>query len=131
MTKKEVISLRNELNKVLEKFNKTSDVKMDLGNAKFGTDVTFQLIGTKLDKNGNKLTKQSVAFEKFTSLHGLKLSALNYEFKHEGKKYKVLGYNSSARKYTIEYEINGEMYKCTPNNMQKIIKKSAPELLFT
>ena len=131
ITKSEVLKLREELNKVLEKFNQTSDIKMVLQNAKYGTDVKFVLAGFKIDKDGNKQTTASESFKRFSSSHKIKESALNYPFKHDGKEYKILGFNSKNRKYSIEYSINGEQYKCTPDYIQGIIKQSAPDLLFT
>jgi hypothetical protein len=88
-------------------------------------------VGIKLDEDGNKKTKISENFGKFSDIHGLKESALNYEFNHLGKNYKVLGYNTRSRKYSIEYSDDGVPYKCTPEYMSKIINQSAPESLFT
>lgn len=131
LSENEVLRLRAELEKVLDKFNETSNIKMELQGAKYSVDVTFKLVGTKLDNLGNKVTKFSKNFGTYSYKHGLKESALNYEFRHEGKMYKVTGYNKSARKYPIEYTQDGEPYKCAPSFIAKVIHKSAPELLFT
>jgi len=129
ISRNEVKKLRDELEKVLDKFNKTSDIKMELGNAKFGDEVTFKFTGRKL-VNGQIVSKESTDFLKFQYKHGLKEHALNYEFTHAGKSIKIVGYKPRSPKYSITYEENGRSYKCTVAFMQAMIKTSAQELLF-
>jgi len=130
MTNAEVTNLRNELNKVLEKFNKTSDIQVELGDASFGIDVTFKLIGAKKDKNGDIITKKSMAFLEYEYIHHIPSKLLNYEFKHDRSTYKIIGYNIRSKKYPIEYIKDGKPFKCSVQYMKDIIKQSIPEMLF-
>jgi len=129
MTRNEVKQLRTELENVLAKFNQTSNIKMELSNAKFSDEVTFKLTGRK-SVNGQIVSKESVDFLSYQYKHGFKEHALNYEFNHIGKTIKITGYKIRSPKYAITYEENGKQYKCTVGYMQDIIKQSAQELLF-
>ena len=128
MTKREVQELRSELNKVLDKFNKTSKIQMELQNATFGDTVTFKLIGSPVI-DGVVKTQEHFDFKKKLPYHGISELALNYKFIHEGDPIKLVGFDSRARKYNIIYEHNSEKYKCTIQHMKNIFKQSAPELL--
>jgi hypothetical protein len=130
MTRSEVINLREELNKVLEKFNNTSPIKMRLETASYGDEVKFKLIGSKVSSDNVLMTKKMLDFGKYQDLHGFKPIALNYKFKHQNKEYEITGYNTRAKKYPMSYSIDGVPYKCSESYLKNIIKTSAPELLF-
>ena len=130
MTKQDVINLRIELNKVLDKFNKTSDIKMTLKKALYADEVEFKLVGSKVSDTGNLITKKSLDFSRYEYLHGMKPITLNYKFKCGFDTYEVVGYNTRARKYPISYLLNDKPYKCSVYYMKNIIKINAPELLF-
>jgi len=130
MTKQDVIKLRTELNKVLDKFNETSNIKMTLKSATYSDEVTFKLVGSKVSDTGTLITKKSLDFSRYEHLHGMKLIALNYKFKCGFDTYEVVGYNTRAKKYPISYLINGKPYKCAASYMKNIIKNNAPELMF-
>lgn len=128
MTKTEVERLRAELNKVLTAFNKTSDIKMSLKNATYGTDVTFKLVGN-ITKNGIKQTTESANFIHYQSIHRIPIEALNYSFTHNRDTISITGYSTRSSKYPIQYLLNGSSYKCSTKHMLDILRHSAPEIL--
>ena len=129
MTEREVINLRTKLNKVLEEFNKTSDIKMKLGNGTYGDTVTFKLEGSPV-KNGKVRNKEYFDFKKNIHRHGISENALNYKFSHLGKTIEVTGYNKRAKRYPITYKLDDKDFKCSTQYIKNIFKTSAPELLF-
>lgn len=127
MTKANVEKLRAELVKVLEKFNQTSDIKMKLGNASFGTDVTFKLIGESV-VNGVTMSKEANDYKLYSKIHGLPEAALGYKFQYRNQTAFITGYSSRSPKYPVQYKMGNDRYKTTVAQMKRMLTQNAPEI---
>jgi len=128
-TRSEVKELRKDLEAFLSTYKGKYELR--LKNAKFGVSTTFQLEVLKetIDKNGKvKYPTEYKAYLDYAFIHELPKEVLNKEFKLSGKTYKILGYKSKARKYSILYSENGKEYVASPSYIKRFIQKAFPEL---
>jgi hypothetical protein len=128
-TRTEVKNLRAELEATLKEFGQKHGVEVDVGRITFGETFTTKLTLTK----GQSLRdiqnrKKAEQFEAHFHLHKIPSRFLDKPFTYKGKEHKLIGFNHRAKKYPIEYELEGKPYKCTVDYIVNIFEKVNPQV---
>jgi len=130
-TKPQVRSMRTEmeeaLNLIAAKYNSTAKV----GSISFGLQMTTKITFSQKTENEHgeySLTKEAQKLLGMLEGMGLKKDVLNEPFTYLGDKIRILGYNTRAPKYPIQFEKNGQAYKCGVSKMKEMVKENRPEL---
>ncbi len=131
--RKEVESLRDEIQNALEQIAKKHNLDFTFPSIRFGTDLNVKINFAKIESNkhGNfVMTKDAKTFLDKAEDMGLRKDCLNETYPYKGKKYKILGYSTRARKFPIQIleTTNNEKQKCTEKVLKDIIKETRPEL---
>jgi hypothetical protein len=129
-TKSQVKEMRTEMEKALNliaaKYNSTAKV----GSISFGLQMTTKITFSQKTKNEHgeySLTKEAQKLLGMLEGMGLKKDVLNEPFTYLGDKIRILGYNTRAPKYPIQFEQNGQAYKCSVSRMKDMVKTEHPE----
>ena len=130
-TKIQIKSMRKEmeeaLNLIAAKYNSTAKV----GNISFGLQMEARITFSQKTVNEHgeySLTKGAQELLLRLEGMGLRKDVLNEPFTYLGDKIKILGYNTRAPKYPIEFEKNGRGFKCGVSFMKTMVKENRPEL---
>lgn len=115
MTKTNIKNLRNEMNAELEVLAKKYGVTISVGNASYtNNNVTFKVEVANQNQSGLTLNKKATAL-----LEQVKLRKLNFTLGSvivlQGREFKVVGFNTRAKKFPIEIQglDDNLKYKCS------------------
>jgi hypothetical protein len=121
-TSQDATNIRKDIQKALKEVAEKYNAEISLGNIHYGDDLRVKLVFYK--KSGNRvLTPQLRAYKARADDMNLPLELLDETFTYEGKVYKLIGYNTRARKFPIEYTAGGQQYKCSVLYFKKLIEK--------
>jgi hypothetical protein len=108
--------MRVDINKALQSVANKYNTSMECGNARFtDTSATFKLEINEVNKDGVVMTCQRKDFVSLSKLYGLNPKWLDKTFNMESKTFKIVGFNTRARKAPIELvEVKtGKKFKCS------------------
>ena len=114
----EVRSLHAEIQKALEPIAAKHGLRLERKHCTYAPDempVSFKLLVTKLDADGNVMSTEAKDFVKYAKSYGFEPSDLGREFKIGRDTYRLYGLKPRSRKYPIlaENVRTGKIYKFT------------------
>ena len=130
-TRQEVKDIRREAEETLQKIFEKYNYQVDVGNITFGADVNMKVKIAKKATNEHgefAYTKEAKTFIQRAKSMNLDESCINEEYNYKGKTYKILGYNTRAKRYPINITIDDKKFKCTEEQIKNVVKTVRPEL---
>lgn len=125
MNRQKVRALRAMLEQQLKGFE---GLHVQLGSARFtSTSVTFKVELSEVGKDGTAETPEVAAFRSMAELHGLNKDDLGREFEHNGRRFKVVGLNTKAKRYPVlcEHQGTGRTYKFGATTVRHLLAAKA------
>lgn len=120
ITKQKVISLRTEINALLQGLQQFEGLEIHAGKCSFDQDVaTFKL---EVKVKGAKSQSQK-ALDLYADHYGLDVSKIA---KEQGKSFALIGYNYKASKYPFEVQelATGKEYKISLDHAKSLFAKA-------
>ena len=119
-TKSEIETLRREINEALKPLEEKFNVSFKLGNIHY-TDKEFS---SKLNCNvGTRDSFRKIHFERYCRNYGLRPEHFGKILFLQGKPLKIVGIRTSARKYPIICEKDGQEYVYTKETIKYLLSK--------
>ncbi len=127
-TRETVKLLRKEINKTLAPLSKKLGIEFDLGTIRFTPyEMRVKLTGTANKKEVASKKKEEDAnnFKVFGRYSGLDPSDLGKTFTFNGNQFKVVGWNTKARKNAVKLQRlpDGKGFKCSVAQLKRFLNK--------
>ena len=123
MDRKTVGEIRNAMNEALVEVGKKFNVKMRVGNCKYGiSSAKYQVESLDIAKDGTVFDKEAENFQ-FALLYGLQITDLGKKFYQNRELYTICGLESKAKKYPLlaKRASNGKKYKFSAEEIKRIL----------
>jgi hypothetical protein len=122
-TKANLQDLRKDLDAVLSRYSKESEVHFNVGNISFNTaEATIKLTATLADANGVFRSADADAFDMFAKLDSISLKLNERGVSKTLGNVRFVGYKSRNRKYPyiVEQISTGSRYKMDAHQARRI-----------
>jgi len=130
-TEPEVLQMRDEMQKALDKIAKKYNAKGTVSKIKYSESVSISVEIARVQKTTAGefiLDKKAQAYLDRAPSHQLPKEALGRPFKYQGRNVIITGYNTRAPRYPMNYTMDGTSYKSGINHVEKMLQKGLPEL---
>ena len=126
MTRQKAKDLRELIQNALNGVAGPAGVDIRVGNCRFGTDATFQVIVSEVAADGTVKTREADDFRMLASSYGLEPEDLGRSFRSNGDRYTIAGLKPRSRKYPILAKRgDGKIYKFGAQNVKVMLGVSA------
>ena len=115
--KPQIVQLRNEIDKALDRVAKEYGITISAGNCTFsGNEANFKLKLNTIGDNGTVITRESQMWDLYKSRTNCSHLSIGDKITIQGNSYTLSGYNTRARKAPINFtDSRGRGYKCSIN----------------
>jgi len=115
--KPQIVQLRNEIDKALDRVAKQYGITISAGNCSFsGNEANFKLKLNTIGDNGTVITRESQMWDLYKSRTNCSHLSIGDKITIQGNSYTLSGYNTRARKAPINFtDSRGNGYKCSIN----------------
>jgi len=115
--KPQIVQLRNEIDKALDRVAKQYGITIKAGNCSFsGNEANFKLKLNTIGEGGTVITRESQMWDLYKGRTQCSHLSIGDKIKIQGNSYTLSGYNTRARKAPINFtDSRGRGYKCSIN----------------
>ena len=115
--KPQIVQLRNEIDKALDRVAKEYGITISAGNCSFsGNEANFKLKLNTIGEGGTVITRESQMWDLYKSRTNCSHLSIGDKITIQGNSYTLSGYNTRARKAPINFtDSRGNGYKCSIN----------------
>ena len=113
--KPQIVQLRNEIDKALDRVAKQYGITISAGNCSFsGNEANFKLKLNTIGEGGTVITRESQMWDLYKGRTQCSHLSIGDKIKIQGNSYTLSGYNTRARKAPINFtDSRGNGYKCS------------------
>lgn len=131
-TRAETKIISERIQKTLNELGVELDLNIDKGGVRFGEDISFKLTISRNEETEYgtiKMDKKAIAFVHKARYLGLRKELLGEPIVTPKGTYIITGYNTRAKRYPMEYTINGKSYKGSESTFRDVIQEYRPEYM--
>jgi len=113
--KPQIVQLRNEIDKALDRVAKEYGITISAGNCSFsGNEANFKLKLNTIGEGGTVITRESQMWDLYKSRTNCSHLNVGDKITIQGTPYTLTGYNTRAKKAPIQFkDSRGNGYKCS------------------
>ena len=113
--KPQIVQLRNEIDKALDRVANKYGITISAGNCTFsGNEANFKLKLNTIGEGGTVITRESQMWDLYKGRTQCSHLSIGDEIQLQGNTYILSGYNTRAKKAPIQFtDSSGRGYKCS------------------